>query len=113
MAIVHALIENRVPTQSSLRSFEDEEFEECAVVVQRHTPLLIVVADRQLVIRPSTTYWSDALLHRHDEEDDTEMICPLRQTLTTEGTKGSQRKKLLQRLRFRLVDWRFLIEERH
>src|SRR5262249_13197239 len=41
-AIVFPLIENRFPAQAGLRAFENQEFEESAVVVNGHTPFLVV-----------------------------------------------------------------------
>src|SRR5579872_721374 len=52
LAIVAALVEDRIPAQSGLSAFENEELEEPAIVVQRNAPLLVVIANRQLVVRP-------------------------------------------------------------
>src|SRR4029079_4160044 len=43
--VVLALLEDRLPAQARLRTFEREELEERAVVVNRHPPLVIVVHD--------------------------------------------------------------------
>ena len=40
-AIVLALVENRVPAQPGLRSFEDEEFEQNPIAVPRHRTALL------------------------------------------------------------------------
>ena len=50
--VVLSLLENRLPTQARLRPFEDQELEERAVVMDRHAPLLVVVFDVLLGLRP-------------------------------------------------------------
>src|ERR1051325_8784375 len=47
-AILLALLEDGFPTEACLGTFEDEEFKERAVVVDRHAPLLVVVVDQWL-----------------------------------------------------------------
>ena len=54
-AVAIALAKDGVPTEARLRAFEDEKLEERAVVVERHAPLRIVVADRQIIRRPCAT----------------------------------------------------------
>ncbi len=44
--VIVALVQNRGPAQACLRAFENQEFEERAVVVHRHAPLFIVIANR-------------------------------------------------------------------
>src|SRR5262249_36222942 len=51
--IAHSLSQNRVPAQSRLRSFEDEEFEQQPVVMHRNTPFLVVIGNVPLVRRPA------------------------------------------------------------
>jgi hypothetical protein len=46
LAIVVALVKNRVPAQTSLRAFKHEKFKERAVIVHRHAPFFIVIADQ-------------------------------------------------------------------
>src|SRR5579884_2120247 len=55
-AVPLALAKDRVPTQTGLRAFENEEFEQHPIVVRRHTPLRVVVRDGEIVFRPSTTH---------------------------------------------------------
>ena len=43
-AIAVALVEDRRPRQSGLRTFEREELEVLLIVVDRHAPLVVVVA---------------------------------------------------------------------
>src|SRR5882762_4590553 len=51
-AVVLALGEDRVPRKPGLRTFQDEELEELAVVPDRHAPLLVVVGDGERIARP-------------------------------------------------------------
>ena len=44
-AVILPLVENRLPTQPGLRSLQHEKLEELAVVVHRHAPFFIVIAD--------------------------------------------------------------------
>ena len=53
-AIVLALVKDRIPAQARLRAFEDEKFEQCAVVMNWNAPFFIVIRDRQFVRRPAT-----------------------------------------------------------
>ena len=48
-AVVLALLEYGVPTQTRLRAFEDEEFEPFAVVMDRDAPLVVVIGDFEFV----------------------------------------------------------------
>ena len=43
VAVAVALVEDRRPAQAGLRAFEDQEFEEHAVVVDRHAPFVVVI----------------------------------------------------------------------
>src|SRR5215469_657668 len=51
-AVVFALAQDRVPTESGLGAFEDEEFKQMAVIVRRHAPFLVVVEDGKVVRSP-------------------------------------------------------------
>src|SRR5262249_52369359 len=51
-AVVLPPLQDGVPTQARLRAFEEEELEPAAVLTDRHPPLLVGVADRQVVRRP-------------------------------------------------------------
>jgi len=48
-AVVLALLQYRVPGEACLRAFEDEEFEQPAVIVQRNAPFAVVIRDLQVV----------------------------------------------------------------
>src|SRR5579864_768006 len=52
-AIVFALVENRAPTQTGLRAFENQKLEERPVVVRRRAPFFIVIADHEFAGRPT------------------------------------------------------------
>jgi hypothetical protein len=52
--VVLAFLENRLPTQPGLCSFEHQELEQAAVVMNRHAPFLVVVLDVLLPFRPRT-----------------------------------------------------------
>lgn len=45
LAVTFAFIENGGPRKTGLGTFEDEEFEEGTVVMDRHTPFLVVIID--------------------------------------------------------------------
>src|SRR6185312_14984425 len=45
-------LEDGVPTEAGLGAFQNKELEKPVVVVNRHAPLVIVVADRELVAGP-------------------------------------------------------------
>ena len=49
-AVVLAFAQNRQPTQSSLCAFEDQEFEQPPIVVQRHPPLAVVIRLIQRIV---------------------------------------------------------------
>ena len=49
-AVTFAAVEDGAPGESGLRAFEDEEFEEGAVVVQRDAPILVVVFLHERVV---------------------------------------------------------------
>ena len=53
--IVFPFLQNRDPAQPCLGAFEDQEFEEHPIIVQRHTPFVIVVGDGGLYRSPRTT----------------------------------------------------------
>src|SRR5216683_48372 len=44
-AVIVALVEDRRPGKSRLRAFEDQELEQPPVVVDRHSPFLVVIAE--------------------------------------------------------------------
>src|SRR5438093_7956393 len=48
-----ALAQDRLPRKSGLRAFEDEELEEPAVIVERRTPLLVVIGEKRLALCPA------------------------------------------------------------
>jgi len=50
--LVFALAQDCFPAQSSLRAFENQELEQRSIVVNRHSPLLIVVRNRQIGLGP-------------------------------------------------------------
>src|SRR5881396_3346524 len=52
--IILPLLQNRDPTQSGLRSFENEKLKQQTVVMHWHAPLAVVIHDRQFVSRPRT-----------------------------------------------------------
>jgi hypothetical protein len=49
---------NRIPTQTRLGAFKDEEFEEHLVVMDRDRPFFIVIRDGEFVSRPGTARYS-------------------------------------------------------
>src|SRR5579875_2721079 len=52
-------LQDRIPTEARLRTFQNQHLEERAVVMPGHPPLLIVVAHKQVVGRPSAaSQWS-------------------------------------------------------
>src|SRR5207249_2736360 len=53
--IVLSLLQYRLPTQTRLRSFEDQELEQQPVVMDRHTPFGIVIPHIQVGLRPRAT----------------------------------------------------------
>src|SRR5207244_11624607 len=50
--VILPLTQDCVPTQAGLRAFEDQELEQLFVIVLRHAPFFIVIADRELIVRP-------------------------------------------------------------
>jgi hypothetical protein len=54
-AIRFPLLENRLPTQPGLRTFQRQELEKNPVVVNWHTPLGIVIRDAEWSASPVTT----------------------------------------------------------
>jgi len=55
-SISGALAQNRVPAKARLRAFERYKLEPKPIVMHRHAPLLIVIANRQLIARPITSH---------------------------------------------------------
>src|SRR4029077_1847392 len=53
--VVISFFQNSGPTQSCLRAFKDQKFEEHSVVVDRDAPFLIVISDVRLGCSPRTT----------------------------------------------------------
>jgi hypothetical protein len=49
-AIVVALLQHGTPGKPRLRTFQAEKLEECAIVVQRHTPFGVVIRLHQLTV---------------------------------------------------------------
>ena len=56
-----ALFQDGDPAQAGLRAFEDQEFEQFAIVVQRDAPLLVVVGDFDGGLGPGTSGFGRAL----------------------------------------------------
>jgi len=56
LAIAGSALEDREPAQAGLRRFEDQELEVPAVVVHRHTPLLVVVGLQERTGRPPAAH---------------------------------------------------------
>src|SRR4029077_9773654 len=52
LAVALALSQNRLPAQARLRTLQDEEFKEEAVVMHGHAPLFVMVARQNAVLRP-------------------------------------------------------------
>jgi hypothetical protein len=44
-AIGGAFLQDGDPTQAGLSAFQDEQFEQAAIIVQRHAPFFVVVND--------------------------------------------------------------------
>ena len=57
LAVVVALSENRFPVEARLRTFENTEFEQIPVVVNRHAPFVVMVGNQELRAGPSTTFY--------------------------------------------------------
>src|SRR4030095_4099472 len=55
-SVVLAFLQNRVPTQSSLRTFQNQKFEEHSIVVHRHAPFLIMISDGRFRSGPGTAW---------------------------------------------------------
>src|SRR5437762_223809 len=58
LAVMFAFFQDSVPTQAGLRAFENEEFEQGAVIVQRNTPLRVVIANEKFVSGPGAAICS-------------------------------------------------------
>jgi hypothetical protein len=54
-AVVLALRQNYFPAQPGLRAFENQELEQCAIVMRGHAPLAIVIGDGQFRFGPVAT----------------------------------------------------------
>jgi len=54
LSVSLSFLENRLPAQSGLCSFEDEKLEENVVIVDRNAPFVVVVVDAQRRLRPRT-----------------------------------------------------------
>ena len=54
VAIRIAFLENRLPTQASLRTFQSQKLEKNSVVVNRHTPFAVVIDDADWSSSPTT-----------------------------------------------------------
>ena len=54
LPVVVSFLEDGLPAQTRLGAFEDEELEQDAIVMHRHAPLAVVVADHELRFRPRT-----------------------------------------------------------
>ena len=52
LAIAGALAQNGVPAKAGLRAFENQEFKEHAVVMDRNAPFLVVISDVPFVAGP-------------------------------------------------------------
>jgi hypothetical protein len=55
VAIRLPLLENRLPAQTSLRTFQGQKLEKNLVIVNRHTPFGIVILDAEWRSSPATT----------------------------------------------------------
>jgi hypothetical protein len=62
LAIGIALAQDRIPGQARLRPFQNKEFKQPAVVVQRHAPLFVVVADRKFIFWPLAAFHHRSIL---------------------------------------------------
>src|SRR5204862_2824598 len=58
-AIVLPFLENRRPAEPGLRALEDEKFKQLSIVVNRHAPFLIMIADVWFSSRPGTTRYEE------------------------------------------------------
>ena len=91
LAIAFALLENGVPTEASLRAFEDEEFEPDAIVVDGDTPFFIVIFGIERIAGPGAA--SNVLLCGHREDSLAQcvrrVIREKTERITTEGLEVS------------------------
>ena len=55
-AEVVAFLEDRLPTEAGLHTLQYKELEKKAVAMLRHSPLHIMVGDRDIALRPRTTF---------------------------------------------------------
>src|SRR5204862_4229622 len=55
LPIILAFPQNRLPTQTSLRAFENQKFKQPAIVVDGRAPFTIMIRNRQLGLRPPTS----------------------------------------------------------
>ena len=56
LAIVFALAQDGIPTQAGLRAFQDQEFEEGAIVMNWNASLVVVILDHQIALSPVTAF---------------------------------------------------------
>src|SRR5262249_40201468 len=64
--VTFAAFQDRPPTETCLSAFQNQEFEEQPVVVNRHAPFVIVVGNHVGVRqRPSTSVYSGIVLFSH------------------------------------------------
>src|SRR4029450_1485338 len=75
LSISQPLLEDRFPAQTGLRALERQEFEQDAIVVDRHAPLRIMVRDAQWRLRPRAARSCNGLL-RHFDCDRTNRTSP-------------------------------------
>ena len=61
--VVLALVEDRLPAQAGLSSFEDQELEQQPIVVDRHAPLVVVIVAVERPRGPGTAQRFDFLSH--------------------------------------------------
>ena len=54
--VPRAFFQNRIPAQPRLRTLQNQELKPFAVVVNGHTPLLVVIRNVQFIRRPGTTH---------------------------------------------------------
>src|SRR6266478_5833131 len=54
-AIVLPFLENRRPAQPGLRALQDQKFKQFSIIMNRHTPFLIMIGDVWFSSRPGTT----------------------------------------------------------
>src|SRR2546427_12897711 len=50
LSIVYSLVQNRLPRQFRLGTFQYEKLEQCIVVVDRDAPFLVMILDHQWIV---------------------------------------------------------------